>query len=222
MAEQPKSAVAAGMSAHRASILRYVRSIVGDPSTAEDLTQETFLRAHARWTSLQDESRLLPWLYRIATNVCRDGFRRQKSRHRPGPADVDPYDTVETNAAVADVGPRLDQALDQEEMSSCVQSYLAEIPDSYRAVILLHDMERMSNPEIAEMLGISLATVKIRVHRAREKLRAALAQACSFSSDERGVLVCQPKPAKRTTGALRDRVRAAASGRRAGDGESQP
>jgi RNA polymerase sigma-70 factor (ECF subfamily) len=63
-----------------------------------------------------------------------------------------------------------------------------------RAVILLHDAAGMTNPEIAAMLGVSLATVKIRVHRAREKLRAALREACSFSADDRGVLVCEPKP----------------------------
>ncbi|NIM01105.1 MAG: sigma-70 family RNA polymerase sigma factor [Acidobacteria bacterium] len=194
MAEEPESALATEMTAHRASILRYVRNIVGDRSAAEDLTQETLLRAHARRASLQDESRLLPWLYRIATNLCRDRFRQQKSRGKPNPAEVDPYDTVEQDDAVADTGPRLDQALDQDEMSTCVQSYLAELPDSYKAVIFLHDMEGMTNPEIAEMLGVSLPTVKIRIHRAREKLRVALDQACSFSSDERGVLVCQPKP----------------------------
>ncbi len=194
MAEELESALATEMTAHRASILRYVRNIVGDRSAAEDLTQETLLRAHARRASLQDESRLLPWLYRIATNLCRDRFRQQKSRGKPNPAEVDPYDTVEQDDAVADTGPRLDQALDQDEMSTCVQSYLAELPDSYKAVIFLHDMEGMTNPEIAEMLGVSLPTVKIRIHRAREKLRVALDQACSFSSDERGVLVCQPKP----------------------------
>ncbi len=78
-------------------------------------------------------------------------------------------------------------------MSACVQDYLAELSDSYRAVILLHDAEGLTNPEIAEMLGVSVATVKIRLHRARAKLRAALARACSFSTDERGVLVCDPK-----------------------------
>jgi len=194
MAEDPGSAFGAQVSAHRAAILRYVGSIVGDPVAAEDLTHETFLRAHARRATLLDESRLISWLYRIATNVCRDRFRRQKSHGKPGPADIDPYDAVEQDHAVADTGPRLDQALEQEEMTSCVQSYLAELPDMYRAVILLHDMEGMTNPEIAAMLGISLPTVKIRIHRAREKLRDALARACSFSSDERGVLVCEPKP----------------------------
>jgi len=84
--------------------------------------------------------------------------------------------------------------MEQKEMSSCVQGYLAELSDPFRAVILLHDAEGLTNPEIAAMLGVSLPTVKIRLHRARAKLRDALGRACSFSTDERGVFVCDPKP----------------------------
>jgi RNA polymerase sigma-70 factor (ECF subfamily) len=193
MSHQPGFDFETQISAHRAAILGYVRSIVGDPATAEDLTQETLLRAHDRRETLKDEARLVAWLYRIATNLCRDRFRRQQSHGKPGPKDIEPYDAVEQVHPVAAAGPRLDQALEQDEMSSCVQSYLAGLPDTYKAAILLHDMEELTNPEIARMLGISLPTVKIRIHRAREKLREALAGGCSFSSDERGVLVCRPK-----------------------------
>ncbi len=178
---------------HRPAIRGYVQSIVGDAAGADDLTQEIFLRAHTRRETLRDDSRLLSWLYRIATNVCRDNFRRQKSHGKPGPKEIAPYDAVEQDHPVAAAGPRLDQALEQDEMSSCVQSYLAGLPDPYKAVILLHDMEDMTNPQIAKMLGVSLPTVKIRLHRARGKLRDTLARACSFSSDDRGVLVCEPK-----------------------------
>ena len=67
-------------------------------------------------------------------------------------------------------------------------------PDDYRIAILLHDAHGLSNPEIADLLGCSLATAKIRVHRARGRLRETLATACSFEIDERGVLVCDPQP----------------------------
>jgi RNA polymerase sigma-70 factor, ECF subfamily len=68
------------------------------------------------------------------------------------------------------------------------------LPDDYRVAILLHDAHGLSNPEIAELLGCSLATAKIRVHRARARLRETLSNACSFEIDERGVLVCDPQP----------------------------
>jgi RNA polymerase sigma-70 factor (ECF subfamily) len=84
--------------------------------------------------------------------------------------------------------------VEQREMSSCVQDYLETLPDDYRAVILLHDLEGLTNPEIATMLGCSLATAKIRLHRARKKLKEALDNACRFIRDERDVFVCERKP----------------------------
>jgi len=182
------------LAVHREAIFRYVLSVVRDPSVAEDLTQETFLRAHRHRTSLENASKLVPWLYRVATNVCHDRFRQASYRHRPSSLEGDPESIGAVVArAAADTAPRLDKVMEQDEMSSCVQSYLADLSDSYRAVILLHDAEGLTNPEIAEVLGVSVPTVKIRLHRARAKLRDALTRACSFSTDERGVVVCDPK-----------------------------
>lgn len=184
------------LSSQREAIRRYIRGIVRDSTVAEDLTQETLLRAHEKLATLEDSAKLSPWLYRIATNLCHDRFRQSIPRDRIQSLDGGSADDPEHGQppVLADTGPRLDKVLEQKEMSACVQRYLADLPDSYRAVILLHDEADMTNPEIAEMLGVSLATVKIRVHRAREKLRAALREACSFSADDRGVLVCEPKP----------------------------
>ena len=184
------------LAAHRDAIYRYIRGIVRDPPTAEDLTQETLLRAHRRLTSLDDRTRLVPWLYRIATNVCHDRYRQASYRHRPSSLDsrAESASGEDLAQTVADTGPRLDEVMEQKEMSSCVQGYLAGLSDTHRAVILLHDTEGLTNPEIAAMLGVSLATVKIRLHRARAKLREALDRACSFSTDQRGVFVCEPKP----------------------------
>jgi RNA polymerase sigma-70 factor (ECF subfamily) len=185
-----------GLAAHREPVLRYIRGIVRDSATAEDLTQETLLKAHRKLSTLEDPAKLGTWLYRIATNLCHDRFRQAAYRNRPESlhAETDGSDEAVGAGDPADTAPRLDKVMEQQEMSSCVQRYLTGLSDPYRAVILLHDAEGMTNPEIAQLLGVSLATVKIRVHRAREKLRAALAEACTFSTDERGVVVCEPKP----------------------------
>lgn len=193
---QGKTESLTSLAGHRKTIYCYVLSIAGSPDEAEDLTQEIFLRAHDRLSSLQDPAKLLPWLYRIATNACYDRFRQASFRNRPqsldgktgGEAESTPSEPADKNA------PRLDKLMEQDEMSACVRKYLMDLPDTYRAVMLLHDVEGLTNLEIAEMLGISLATAKIRLHRARERLRAALSEACSFSTDERGVVVCEPKP----------------------------
>jgi RNA polymerase sigma-70 factor (ECF subfamily) len=188
--------VAQELATHREAIHRYIRGIVRDSAVAEDLTQETLLRAHQRLSTLEDPASLAPWLYRIATNICHDRFRQSSPRDRVRSLDEETAKDSERGPrpALTDAGPRLDKVMEQKEMSACVQRYLAELPDSYRAVILLHDATGMTNPEIAQMLELSLATVKIRVHRAREKLGAALREACSLSADDRGVLVCEPKP----------------------------
>jgi RNA polymerase sigma-70 factor (ECF subfamily) len=163
--------------------------MVRDPDEAEDLTQETFLRVHRRLESLRNPATLSTWLYRIATNVCRDHFRKPSQRH-----DVESLDGDDSEIEVEDRdAPRVDEVIDRVEMSACVKSYIDSLSDSYRTVILLHDLEGMTNPEIAEALGCSLATVKIRLHRARLRLRETLEKVCSFSRDDRGVLVCERK-----------------------------
>lgn len=193
----PPDGAAAGLAGRlvpfRSQVQRHILAMVRDAAEAEDLTQDTYARALARIGQLRDPQAALAWLYRIATTVTLDRLRQRR------PATV-PLDEVvlggEAMARVADGErePSLLGALEQSEMSECVQSYLAALPDDYRVAILLHDAYGLSNPEIAELLGCSVATAKIRVHRARARLRETLAPACSFEIDERGVLVCDPVP----------------------------
>lgn len=179
----------------REAIRRYILGLVRDPAEADDLTQETYLRAHAGFYALKNEAKALPWLYRIATNLSYDRFRQASYKHSQrssGRVGVDVSDSSAA-ASVPDTEPRLDLAMEREEMSGCIQQYFSQLSDQYRAVILLHDTQGLTNPEIANMLDLSLATVKIRLHRARKRLGEALERACSFSYDDRGVLICEPK-----------------------------
>ena len=169
-------------------ICRYISSMIHDPVEAEDLTQETFLRTFQQRDSLRNQGALLPWLYRIATNVCLDRLR-QRARRAPLESETD-LDDIPADSDT----PSLEQTVERDEMSACVQLYLADLPDDYRAVILLQDMHGLTGPEIAETLGVSIATVKIRLHRARKRLRAALGTGCTFSHNEQDVLVCEPRP----------------------------
>lgn len=177
---------------YRERIYRYISRMTRDPTEAEDLTQETFLRAHRSLENLKDHGSLTAWLYRIATHVCYDRFRQSSYREPPQSLDVPSADGVAREIEDRDA-PRLDEAVERQQMSSCVQEYLVGLPDDYRIAIILHDLHGLTNPEIAEMLGCSLETVKIRIHRARRKLQAALSTGCDFSHDERGVFVCEPK-----------------------------
>ncbi len=169
-------------------ILRYIVSMVRDSAEAEDLTHETFLRAYLRRDSLREEGAQTAWLYRIATHVCLDRLR-QYARRAPmeSETDLDQVDIAESDT------PSLQQTLERDEMSACVQRYLNRLSDSYRAVILLHDMHDLTATEIARLLGESLDNVKIRLHRARVKLKAALSAGCEFSYDESSTLTCESK-----------------------------
>lgn len=174
--------------AHHMRIRRHILSIVHDPDEADDLTQDVFLQVHRRLGSLRDSDAVTSWLYRIATNVCYDRFR-QWSR-QPRPHTLDPTEPAGARpVAGGEDEPALGRVIEQAEMSGCVRSYLEQLPDDYRTPILLHDLEGVTN---AEMLGISVDLVKIRLHRARRKLETALAAHCDFSRDEQGVFVCEP------------------------------
>jgi RNA polymerase sigma-70 factor (ECF subfamily) len=178
------------LAAHRSPLLAYVRGIVRDKHAAEDLTQETLLRASRGFWGLKDLDRLVPWLYRIATNVCRDYLRKEKragENFDRAAGSISPDELRDENA------PQLDKVIECAEMGECVRRYFDKLSDPYRAVIILHDLEGMTNPCIANFMGISLHTAKIRLHRARAQLREMLQDACNFYTDERGILVCEPK-----------------------------
>lgn len=92
-----------------------------------------------------------------------------------------------------EASPSPEQLATQSEMSACVQSFIQRLSPNYRAVLVLHDLQGLKNREIAEVLDCSLSTVKIRLHRARSKLRESLNAGCDFDHDKRNVFVCEEK-----------------------------
>ena len=82
----------------------------------------------------------------------------------------------------------------REEMNACIREFIERLPGAYRTVMVLAELEGFTNAEIAGILGVSLDTVKIRLHRAREKLRSELETGCSFDRGERNELACERKP----------------------------
>ena len=161
-------------------IRRYIAGMVRDPAEAEDLTQETFLRAHCRQETLRDPKAARGWLYRIATNVCLDRFRE---RTRDIALDHD----------AASPTPSAQERAERAETSACVQRCLDFLPDSSRAVILLFEAHGLTTPEIAELLGVTVGTVKIRLHRARRRLQYVMQTGCAVSEGRSGAPCCEPK-----------------------------
>ncbi len=185
----PVHALPVQLAEYRPLIQRHLQAMVHDPDAAEDLTQETYGHALAQLDSLRDPKAGLAWLYRIATNTALDRLRRKAPPLLP----LDDVTIGAADAAAVEDKPNrslIEEALEHSEMSECVQRYLKTLPDDQRVAILLHDVNGLTNPEVAALLGCSLPTAKIRVHRAHNRLRETLQGVCSFEFDDRGVLVC--------------------------------
>jgi RNA polymerase sigma-70 factor (ECF subfamily) len=167
-------------------IRRYLARLAG-AGEADDLSQETFARVSQALAGFRGEAALSTWIYRIATNVALDrarspGFQLQAR-------------TAEPEALVAlGTAPSIEQDIARREMSECVRDYVDQLPADYRTVVVLSELEELADREIAEVLGISLEAAKIRLHRARTRLRQMLEQGCDVSRDERNELSCEPRP----------------------------
>jgi len=170
-------------------IYRYVLGLVKNPAEAEDLTQDTFLRAYRYGDSLRDPEAVRGWLYRIATHVCLDRLRQRKPL-----VSLDGEEGENSLKPVVSEAPSPLDISERKETSACVQRCLDFLPDKYRAVILLHEAHSLTAPEIADLLGVTLATVKIRLHRARRGLQQVMTRGCAVSTDKRGEPTCHPKP----------------------------
>lgn len=174
---------------HRGAVARYICYLIRDASEAEDLAQEAFIRAYKQRDTLRDPAALESWLYQIATHVSID---RMRQRVKVAERQVD--EPVE-ELPIADPAQRSPlSVIQQEQMSACVQRYVAKLSDAYKAVLLLCDADGLSPKEAAQLLRLPLTTVKMRLHRARRQMQAALNEACKFERDERGVFICEPKP----------------------------
>src|SRR5512133_600202 len=163
----------------RPKIFRYLVRLVGEQE-AEDLTQEVFLKVSQSLESFRCESSLSTWVYRIATNAALDKLRSPSFQKKLAAESIDEAanDVEDKDIWSDELAPLVEQQLVRKEMNDCIQGYIMKLPESYRTVLALGEAEELSNKEIAEILGISLGTVKIRVHRAREKLKEELIANC--------------------------------------------
>ena len=175
-------------------IERYLRRLAG-ADDAPDLTQMVFLKVHQGLATYRGEASLATWIYRIATNTAHDHRLAVGAKQRAAEElCADPDDL----AALADpAAEATDHAYIRREMSACVRGVVEELPATYREILLLKEFEGFSNTEIAAILGVSLDTVKIRLHRGRLRLRQSLACQCNLYHDERNELMCDRKPTEK-------------------------
>jgi RNA polymerase sigma-70 factor, ECF subfamily len=174
----------------RPRVLRYLTRLVGERD-AEDLAQAVMLRVSSGLPQFRHDSSLSTWIYRIATNAAMDKLRSPVREQ----ALEDDSEPDERDVPLEARTPSAEAIAVRTEMSACIREFVDHLPEPYKMVIVLSEVEGFKNAEIAAILGVSLDTVKIRLHRAREKLRNDLQEGCSFYRDESTGLACDRKPA---------------------------
>ena len=163
----------------RAKIFQYSWLMCGQREDAEEVAQETLLKVFENCDRLREPERVRPWIFRIAKNACL--MKRRKSLFAPDrelsleqflPAKSESDGTVKID--IADWSRLPDDELLKAEMKQALDRAISTLPENYRAVVLLRDLEELTTEETAQILDISEDSVKQRLHRARLALRHAL------------------------------------------------
>lgn len=158
----------------RTRIFQYSYLMCGQREDAEEVAQDALLSAFENFASLREPEHVRSWIFRIARNACL--MKRRKSVFAPPQElSLDNYLSADSHQLAGNSILPLDTVL-QGELHSALKQAIQELPPTYRAVILLRDMEELSTDETAQVLDISTDLVKQRLHRARIALRTILAR----------------------------------------------
>jgi RNA polymerase sigma-70 factor (ECF subfamily) len=152
---------------HRPLIERTAHALTGDPHVAEEVLQDTFLRAYRHRQTLRLDVSPVPWLYRVALNLCYSRLGRRRLAVEPiGESNTD---------TLRDHGPEPAEVAEREELRRSIRRGIAALPEKHQLVIVLYYLNGLSLQETADQLGIRLGTAKSRIHYALHALREHLA-----------------------------------------------
>lgn len=164
---------------YRSKIFQYSYMMCGQREDAEEVAQETLLKVFQSMDQLREPERLKAWVFTIARNACY--MKRRKSvfapQHELSLEELLPVtsgDGSERRIQIADWGALPDTEVLRKELREELDRAIGELPDIYRSVIMLRDIEELSTEEAAEVLGVSIEVIKTRLHRARLSLRQKL------------------------------------------------
>jgi RNA polymerase sigma-70 factor (ECF subfamily) len=160
--------------------LRLALRLTADPEDARDVVQDAYLRAYKGIRRFRGDAQFSTWLYRITAN-CASSHAGRGARHR--------HDELDGEAAVVDARPESDPAVVAEAgaLRRDLDAAIAELPDRLRAVVVLRDVYDLPHEAIAAELGISESAAKVRLHRARLRLRERLFADAEVEEDRRAV-----------------------------------
>ena len=161
------------------SVFNLIYRLIGEYEEAADLTQETFVAAYRSFHAFRGESSVFTWICQIAVNRCKNRFKeRDRKRRFEFPfrymKEEDDKAVEDERVSGVDESTPLVQ-LEKKELQAKITAAISSLPEEYRLVVVLRDMQGLSYQEIAAAVGISLEAVKSRIHRGRAILRRKLA-----------------------------------------------
>ena len=175
-------------------LLHYLQRMIGK-NDAEDVTQEVFVKIDNGLKDFEGKSNLSTWVYRIATNAALDKMKCRSFREDSKTMTLNNIskESEAGNICLEEKSLPAERQAIRNEMNECIREFVDRLPESYRTVVILSELKDLKDQEVAEILGISLEAAKIRLHRARVRLKALLEAGCDFYHDENSNLACDRK-----------------------------
>lgn len=160
---------------YKTTVYNTIYSIIGNAQEADDIAQEVFLKVYTKADSFKGESSFSTWLYRITVNRCVDELRRRKNKIISYETEFNQEEKLKLKDVLASRENDITEKLRQKELQDIIQKAMNSLPEKYRIILTLKEIEGLSYKEISQIMKISLAKVKIWLFRARQKLKGKLA-----------------------------------------------
>jgi RNA polymerase sigma-70 factor (ECF subfamily) len=152
-------------------LLNFVFQFLGDMEQAEDVVQDTMLRLYEKKHYYKEIAKFSTWIYTIARNLANTELRKRKRRKTTYLSHMSKDERQYEIPAVQD---NVDQSLHNEFIQDRIKSAISKLPEHYKAVIILRDIQELSYDDISNIVGVPLGTIKSRINRARLQLQADL------------------------------------------------
>ncbi|MES9900695.1 MAG: sigma-70 family RNA polymerase sigma factor [Sedimenticola sp.] len=172
-------------------ILGFLSRFVNE-TEAQDLTQEVFIKVDANLDKFKGKSSTKTWIYKIATNTMKDYLKSKSYQSSKRHIPVSEMD-LERYGDLVRPGTLLEDKLDTNEMNKCIKEFIYRIPVNYSSVLVLCDLEELNTKEVSTILEMSIGAVKVRLHRARARLKEELESGCMISTTCDNKILCERK-----------------------------
>lgn len=152
-------------------LMNYLYRFIGDRDIAEDILQETFIKVYRKKELYNGSAKVSTWIYTIAGNLAKSEISKRNKRHH---LQISTSEDDEKHVDIISPEPQPDRVVDSGIKAQFIQDALLKVPEIYREAVILRDIQELSYEEIAEMLDITVGTVKSRISRGRAILQKLL------------------------------------------------